>query len=580
MTTATSTPRATAHRLNFRFSPGGRYAACLVAGGSAMRPEVWDLTGAGPRPRAVRTGDGESATSVPLPTDEGDLFLCRSGPYGSRLTFAACQGRDTAEETELMAVRRGGLGLVPGTAGTPALVLELDGDGGTTVWRLPGGATPPERIAEVPHPIGATAWLDERGDRLALGAGVLDLALGTVTPLGLPEGEHLLMAAPRAGVLLTAVPHGSGYRLGVRTPGEPGPARLPERLNAVEGSVTPLALDPGGRFLALSLTRRARSHLLLHDLAADTSSEIELPPGILYPAACWPGDGLRLVHSAGDRPAGVVMIPDPSRPRVLAATGAPWSGWAAPRTRDYPAQDGVTEAVVYGDPAAAPGLVVALHGGPEAAWRLGFDPLFQRLAAEGIAVVAPNQRGSTGYGAAHREAVRGAWGGPDLADLLRLGRHLAAERAPGLPRPMLYGVSYGAYLALLAAAAEPDLWGRAVAVAPFLSGPLLYEDGSEQVRDLIDRLGGREDVHDDLGPRDLLRLAHRIRLPLLIVHGEHDPVIPVGHSRRLRERLRATGHPGAAYLEVPDAGHDPLSDLGGHAARERVLGFLDQGAAR
>ncbi|MEW9551186.1 alpha/beta hydrolase family protein [Nonomuraea sp. NPDC050783] len=563
----TAGPRTPVHRVNFRFSPGGRYAACLTAGDDpAAYPELWDLTGHEPRPRALRTWDGENAATVPLPTDDGDLLLCRSGPYGSRLTFAPGGG---PEEAELMAVRRGGLRLLPGTA----LVLEMDGDGGTTVWRLPGGAAPPERLTRLPHPVGAAARLDERGESVALGAGeagtlVLDVTSGAVTSLGLPADEHLLLAA--SGLLLTAVPHGSGHRLGLRALGDPAPAAVLEGLNRIEGSVAPLALDPAGRLLALSVTRRARSHLLLHDLTADTSSEVELPPGSLHPVACWAEDGLRLVHSGGDRPTGVITIVGPSASRA----GGERSGWATPRTHDYPAPEGGTEAVVYGEPGSAPGLVVALHGGPEAGWRLGFDPLFQRLAAEGIAVVAPNQRGSTGYGTAHREAVQGAWGGPDLADILHLGRHLTAERGPGRARPMLYGVSYGAYLALLAAAAEPDLWERAVVVAPFLSGPLLHQDGPVPVRNLIDRLGGREEIHDDLGPRDLLRLAGCIRVPLLVVHGEHDPVIPVTHSRRLTGRLRETGHPSVTYAEIPDAGHDPLSDLGGQATRERVLAFL------
>ncbi|MBB2910867.1 pimeloyl-ACP methyl ester carboxylesterase [Streptosporangium becharense] len=575
-------------RLNFRFSPAGRYAACLAVDGrdSSMNPELWDLTGLAPRLRTVRTRDGETTANVPLSTDEGDLLLCRSGAYGSRLTFASRPDSGKAvEEVELISVRRGGLRLFSGTARIPALVLETDGDANTVVWRLSGRAAPPERIIRLPYPVGGGVWLDESGDRLALvstepgtGTMVLDLPHGDMTALGLPGGEHLLLAAPHGGVLLTAARQGGVHRLGVRRPGDRGPTVFPDRLNETEGIVVPLALDPTGRFLALSVTRRARSHLLVHDLVADEASEIALPPGELYPTAHWSGGGLRLIHSTPDRPTGVITVLEPSRPRLLVPRDGRRFRWTAARTRQYPAPVGTTEAVVYGDPVGSRHLVVALHGGPEAAWRLGFDPLFQRLASEDIAVVAPNQRGSTGYGATHRDAVHGAWGGPDLADVLHLGRSLVAERGPDRPRPMLYGASYGAYLALLAAAAEPDLWDRAAVVAPFLSGTLLYEDGPGPVRNLIDRLGGREEIrNDDLGPRDLLRLAGRIRLPLLIVHGERDPIIPVSHSRRLHDRLLQTRHvhgTPTTYLEVSGAGHDPLSDGGGHAVALRVLGFF------
>ncbi|WP_433242666.1 alpha/beta hydrolase family protein [Streptosporangium sp. CA-135522] len=575
-------------RLNFRFSPGGRYAACLAADDhdSPMSPELWDLTGLAPRPRRVRTQNGETMASVPLPTDEGDLLLCRSGAHGSRLTFVPHpDSGKTVEEVELISVRRGGLRLLPGTARIPALVLETDGDTNTVVWRLSGRTAPLERIVRLPYPVGGGVWLDESGNRLALvstepGAGtmVLDLSQRDLTALGLPAGEHLLLAAPHGGVLLTAARQDGGHRLGVRRLGDRGPAAFPDRLNGIEGTVTPLALDPTGRLLALSVIRRARSHLLVHDLVADNTSEIELPPGDLHPTAHWSGSGLRLIHSASDRPTGVITVPEPSRPRPLAPCDGHRSRWTAARTRQYAAPAGTTEAIVYGDPVSSRHLVVALHGGPEAAWRLGFDPLFQRFASEDIAVVAPNQRGSTGYGATHRYAVHGAWGGPDLADILHLGRSLVAERGPDRPRPMLYGASYGAYLALLAAAAEPGLWDRATVVAPFLSGALLYEDGPGSVRSLIDRLGGREEIRDDdLGPRDLLRLADRIRLPLLIVHGEQDPIIPVSHSRRLHDRLLRTRHLHGApmtYLEVPGAGHDPLSGSGEHAITRHVLEFF------
>ncbi|MFF0870064.1 alpha/beta hydrolase family protein [Nonomuraea sp. NPDC003560] len=245
-----------------------------------------------------------------------------------------------------------------------------------------------------------------------------------------------------------------------------GPPRHPERLNAFDGEVTPLALNPSGRRLALAVNRRTRSHLVLHDLAEDAGAEAGLPAGVIHPAARWNTGGLHLVHSAPDRPAGLVGIAGCSVSRPPAADGET----SPARVLPCPGAAGPIEAIVYGDPATSRRVVVALHGGPEAAWRFAHEPLFQRLSGAGIAVVAPNQRGSTGYGAAHRDAIRDAWGGPDLADVLALGHALVAARDPGEPRPMVYGASYGAYLALLACAAQADLWSRAAVVAPFLSG--------------------------------------------------------------------------------------------------------------
>ncbi|MFF4198017.1 alpha/beta hydrolase family protein [Nonomuraea sp. NPDC001831] len=583
-------------RINFRFSGDGRYAACLARRGRGLLvPEVWDVAGA--RPRTLRTRTGETSASVPTPTDSGDVLLCRAGTDAHRLTLLTAPSRDNgddgddgnAEEHELAVFRGGVVRVVAGAApGIAALVLATGADGRTSVWRLSGRAERPERIATAPYPVRGGIWLDETGRRLALtraGAEpatvVLDTSTGALTPPAGPAAdEYVLLAAPGAGVLLTAVRRDGAYRLGVRDRDDDGPARHPERLNAFDGEVTPLALNPSGRRLALAVNRRTRSHLVLHDLAADAGTEARLPAGVIHPAARWNTGGLHLVHSAPGRPAGLVGIAGCSVSRPPAAIADGGIRPSPARVLSCPGAAGPMEAIVYGDPTAGHRVVVALHGGPEAAWRFAHEPLFQRLSRAGIAVVAPNQRGSTGYGAAHRDAIRDAWGGPDLADVLALGRALAAARDPGAPRPMVYGASYGAYLALLACAAQADLWSRAAVVAPFLSGRALYEDGPPPVRALLDRLGGRTDLDDELGPRDLLRLAGRMRLPLLIVHGDDDPIIPVGHSRRLYARLRAARWPeGAApiYLEVPGGGHDLQHDVRDTAVLDRVVDFLRAG---
>lgn len=587
--TATTGLPAELRRINFRFTATGEYAACLAAHGRArLMPELWDLTGPAPRPHLVSTRDGENSWTFPVPAGDVGVLLCRHGKQSARLLLAV-PGTDgaPAEEHELFASRGPGLGLVGGIApGTAALLFENGEGRRTKVWRVSGHAEPPEPVAELAGAAGGGVWLDANGRRLALarpepGAGgtfVLDLATGLSAPLeGVADGEHLLMAAPRTGVLLTAARRDGAFRLGVRHRDDPAPTVFPERLNRIEGSVTPLALDPGGRYLALSVARRSRSHLLLHDLVADTTVEAELPAGTLQPTARWTAGGLHLLHTTPDRPLGVVTLPDPFRSRVRATAEEQPGRWTSARTVDYP---GPVEAIVYGDPVAGERVVLALHGGPEAAWHFGFEPLFQRMAAAGMAVVAPNQRGSTGYGAAHRDAIHGAWGGPDLADILRLGRTLADARGPGR-RPMLYGISYGAYLALLAVAAEPDLWAGAAVIAPFLSGRELYRDGPPSVRALLDRLGGREELDDGLGPRDLARLADRMRPPIMIVHGEQDPIIPVAHSRRLHSRLLAAAHPVApVYLEIPGADHDPLVSSEGHLVADRLIDFLSEGATR
>jgi pimeloyl-ACP methyl ester carboxylesterase len=117
---------------------------------------------------------------------------------------------------------------------------------------------------------------------------------------------------------------------------------------------------------------------------------------------------------------------------------------------------------------------------------------------------------------------------------------------------MLFGVSYGTFLALLAAATEPTAWSRYMVIAPSMTGSRLYKAGSPAIRSLLDRLGGCTELDYELGPQDLFQLCPRIQASMLIIHGERDGVIPVAHSRLLAERC-ADAHAGG-----PPANERPI----------------------
>jgi dipeptidyl aminopeptidase/acylaminoacyl peptidase len=156
---------------------------------------------------------------------------------------------------------------------------------------------------------------------------------------------------------------------------------------------------------------------------------------------------------------------------------------------------------------------------------------------------------------------------------------LAAERATaGLAMPSLFGVSYGAYLALLTAAVQPAPWSAVVAVAPFLSGPRLIAEASVPIRSLMTRLGGDTAFDGDAtGVRDVLALCDRIAAPLLFVHGDRDDTIPVGQSRSLRHKLLQLGRTEGdtfTYLELPGTGHDVLAGEGAPELTARLTAFL------
>jgi dipeptidyl aminopeptidase/acylaminoacyl peptidase len=308
---------------------------------------------------------------------------------------------------------------------------------------------------------------------------------------------------------------------------------------------------------------------MVYEPFAERVRRVDTPAGVIHTVSGWGRAGLRFPFTAPAVPGGIATV-DPDTGAWHLATDDDGPGaWTDAAVHEFAGPDGPIEAVVYGDWRTADRVLVSLHGGPEAATQLGFDPLMQDLVTAGIAVVAPNFRGSTGYGQAFQRALHGAWGGPDLADVRHIGRQLAR---PGRTL-MLHGTSYGAFLAVLAASADPRLWARCVAVAPFVSGPHLYAEGSPAVRALLDRTGGLSTVDDELGPRDLVRLGGRIAARVLIIHGRDDDVIPVGQSRALRDGLLRAGRD-VEYVETPTGGHDPLRGGQGPALTDRMLRFL------
>jgi pimeloyl-ACP methyl ester carboxylesterase len=526
-------------RFRTRFSADGALAACLAAD----RAEVWDFTGP-PRPQLLSTAHGATqllplarrAALLARPTDDGhDLVRLAAGTAPQRLRTIGAPG------FRLVA-----------SPGRTALALSWDAPDRTTIWRVLDDEPWLERIGEHPGRLRGGAPLDSRsmaftGDD---GAVRLDLVDGTIAPL-LPG--RVLAADPRSGLVVLRIDERWAYF-------HRGRIDYPVALQAIEGEVLPLAVAPGGGAVALQVRRGARTHLLRHRVADDRLTEVDVPVGIIGNVGAWSATGLRFPYNS------------PVCPGAIATVGKEWhlagddgAARVPAHLEWFPCRMGDVEAVVYGDWRTADKVVLALHGGPDAAWDMGWQPALARLAAAGCAVVAPNQRGSTGYGAAHADAIRHDWGVPDRIDVSRIGRALHRGRPTGARAPILYGESYGAYLALLAAGHRPDLWSGCVAVAPFLSGDRLHAEASPTMRAAVERLGGR-------GGADVLAVARRIDGPLLVIHGDRDPTVPVSQSRALRHHLRRPGRARLEYVEVAGADHDPVgSSADAHAAVTRFL---------
>ncbi|MFJ8441926.1 alpha/beta hydrolase family protein [Kitasatospora griseola] len=629
MSTATvRTASQALRRLSFTFAGDGSHAACLAAGADGgWYVESWRLPDRGtavPEALALAEGRAESLRSQLVALPDGRVVACRHD--GDRHTVVALSGGEPgrpAVELPLAGMRLPGLRMLamPGPTGAAAdapiaVLLGTDTRPVTTVWLLTADGSAPRVVAELPGLYGGGVWLDEVGrllalDRVADGmvkTVVLDLRLGVATPLlelGASSNDRLVLFDPATGFGMLRSDAPGVDRLGWALISGAEPVRFPDCLHQPDRLLRPIALAPDGPGteprVVLQVDHGAASSLVLWQPGSGRLDPVPVPPGRLGAIGHWSPAGLRMPYSAPDRPAALATLDvdalltarqdaplDAASPAGWRLDGSATPGdggrWRPARCVRLAGPAGPVEAVVYGGEQwlSAPHLVLALHGGPADVWRLEFDPALQRMAAQGLAVLAPNQRGSTGYGTEFAMAIRGAWGGPDLDDVLALLADVAEQRAAlGLEPPALFGVSYGAFLALLAAAHAPARTvSRCAVVAPFLSGGRLLAEASAPVRALTARLGGDRPIDDARGPRDVLHLAGRLRTPLLVVHGDRDEVVPVGQSRSLRHELLRLGRAEGAdfhYVEAAGAGHELLAEEGAAVLHELLAGFLRTG---
>jgi len=193
------------------------------------------------------------------------------------------------------------------------------------------------------------------------------------------------------------------------------------------------------------------------------------------------------------------------------------------------------------------------HGGPAARDTAEFDWISQALASRGYAVLQPEFRGSDGFGWAHMAAGFGQWGRKMQSDLADGVRFLASQGTIDPKRVCIVGASYGGYAALAGAALPSDkgIYRCAVADSGVADprGMLKWiqeryrKDDSQALR-YWDRFMGVTSP-DDPKLSEISPLAHAadVSVPVLLIHGKDDTVVPIEQSEQMAAALQAAGKP-------------------------------------
>jgi len=283
---------------------------------------------------------------------------------------------------------------------------------------------------------------------------------------------------------------------------------------------------------------------------------------------------------AADRPACPVALHlgTGQPPRYLTAVHPAQAGSRQPELIRYPSADGTLIPAWLYRP-AGPGphpVLLSVHGGPQVQARPKYDPLHQCLLARGIAVLAPNIRGSSGYGHAWQKRIGRDWGGIDLEDLAAAHAWLTAQPWASPDKIAVYGMSYGGFAALSCMTRLPGLWAAGVSVC----GPSNLESLARSMPPswtamISAMFGDPEDPADtaDMHGRSPLTYARQIAAPLLVIQGANDPRVPQAESDQIIDAARANGAD-ARYLVFDDEGHGFTSRGNDIKAHQAIIDFL------
>jgi dipeptidyl aminopeptidase/acylaminoacyl peptidase len=333
-----------------------------------------------------------------------------------------------------------------------------------------------------------------------------------------------------------------------------------------------LAISRDGHYLAYVSNEAGAGKLNLLDLR--THQDLTPPrlrvPGVIG-SLSFDAEGTRLSFgfAAPNQPRDAYVL-DIAQNRLQAWTlseagPVDLGKFVTPRLAEFPTfdrEDGKARQIpLYIYEPTTPGphpVLILLHGGPESQFRPGFDPWIQYVVNElGFAVIAPNVRGSSGYGKTYMALDNGMLREDAVKDVGAMLVWIGLQRAFDGKHVVVAGGSYGGYLTLATLVNYSDRLRGGVDVAgigdfvSFLTNTAPYRQAQRRAEYGDERDPAMRSFLRRISP---LTNADRITRPLLVVHGKNDPRVPLSEAEQIVNKLRAKDRE-VWYLLAADEGH-------------------------
>jgi dipeptidyl aminopeptidase/acylaminoacyl peptidase len=321
--------------------------------------------------------------------------------------------------------------------------------------------------------------------------------------------------------------------------------------------------SPDGRRLAYVVSEGPVTSLAVVDLETSQVSQVQAGPGVHYrPRFTADGEHLVFIFDSPAHPDDLwlLSLADGSFTRLTASLPPPFEEavFVTPELVRYPSLDGTSVPALLYQPRPgqqAPPAVIYVHGGPNWLSQVTWNPLIQHMVSRGWVVLAPNYRGSTGYGREWQLANRFDLGGGDTKDVAGGAEYLVREGLADPTRIAITGRSYGGYLTMTSLTQYPDRWAAGSAVVPFLNWFTGHANSREDLQHWdLENFGHPESDRDLYYERSPFFFLDRVAAPVQLICGAHDPRCPASESVQAYEALQVQGKPCDLAL-YPDEGH-------------------------
>lgn len=408
----------------------------------------------------------------------------------------------------------------------------------------------------------------------------------SISPRPVPDGLQLLITSnaengyDNVGILTVGM---KGARAGVL---HPGPI---EWLTNDKWEITGGNFSPDGRYVTWTANVDGNIDIYLHELSGGKTTSLPLPKGVNSPGgseSAFNRDGSRLLYyHNGPNAPNDVWVYDLQSGKSQQVTQSLVAGVRAedmvePYLAHYPSRDGkfTISAFVY-VPYNLPRngqhpAIVYVHGGPTAQTVNSFNRIVQYVVNQGYIVVAPNYRGSTGYGKEFQQANLFDMGGGDLQDVLAAADWIKQSGYVDPKKLILMGGSYGGYMTMMGVTKAPEMWAAGVPIVPFVNffteieneDPVLQQSDLATMGDPVKNKA----LYEDRSP---IFFVDKIKAPLLLLAGGHDPRCPKSESAQAAEAIKKRGGM-VEYKVYENEGHGFARVENQIDAYKRVADFL------